>query len=486
MNDKIKTTIKENSKNIEGIIVATFWSNPQLYFDYSELTVDKFKFSAWKFYFGLGKKLASKGIKTFNELDIEVYLENNEKLKKAYEEFGGFKTIEIVSGLIDEKNIDGYINELLKYDALYNVVDNFNLTEEDIDKVKNLNIDELYNYFATILNNVFINTNDEVNSSKLNEGLDEIIERANKGMNMGMPYNSAILSNITKGLCLGQMYLLGALSGAGKSTFMQDVILASIWEMNEACVIMLNEQDHVKWKQQFLTYIINNIVLKDKPDKHFYSDRWLEGNFTEEEFEWINEAKEILLAKENSGMIIFIEFKSYSQKRTERIIKKYSALGITKFILDTFKLSSDRGDEQTWLSLQEDARKYDDLIKPANLNVTLILTLQLQKASRLLRYLTSDNIGLGKNVIDVASVSLLMRRLWNDEYPGGTHEIKVKRPIEGTDCTEEVLLDPKKKYVIIFIEKNRNGISQEYQIVAEQDLGLLKYREIGICDIPMD
>ena len=176
----------------------------------------------------------------------------------------------------------------------------------------------------------------------------------------------------------------------------------------------------------------------------------------------------------------------YSQKRAERIIKKYSGFGITKFILDTFKLSSDRGDEQTWLSLQEDARKFDDLIKPANLNVTLILTLQLQKASRLLRYLTSDNIGLGKNVIDVASVSLLMRRLWNDEYAGGTHEIKVKRPIEGTDCKEEVILDPNKKYIIIFIEKNRNGISQEYQIVAEQNLGLLKYTEVGICDIPMD
>lgn len=484
--DEIKKIIRDNTLNIEGVIVGTFWSDPQLYFDYSDLTIDKFKSPIWKFYFGIGRKLAEKDIKSFNSVDVEVYLDNNEKLKNAYDNYGGFETVEVVSNIINEKNIDSYVKELIKWDAIYNVVDSFNFKSDDINKIKNLNIDELYNYFSTVLNNVFINTNDNVNSSKLNEGLDEIIENADKGLNMGMPYNSPILSNITKGLCLGQLYLFGGLSGAGKSTFMQDVMLASIWEMGEPCVIMLNEQDHVKWKQQFLTYIINNIVLKDEYDKYFYSSRWLEGSFTEEEFEWINAAKEILLSKENSGMIIFIEFKSYSQKRAERIIKKYSSFGVTKFILDTFKLSTDRGDEQTWLSLQEDARKFDDLIKPANLNVTLILTLQLQKSSRLLRYLTSDNIGLGKNVIDVASVSLLMRRLWNDEYAGGTHEIKVKRPIEGTDCKEEVILDPKKKYVIIFIEKNRNGISQEYQVVAEQNLGLLKYTEVGICDIPMD
>lgn len=484
--DEIKKIIRDNTLNIEGVIVGTFWSDPQLYFDYSDLTIDKFKSPIWKFYFGIGRKLAEKDIKSFNSVDVEVYLNNNEKLKSAYDNYGGFETVEVVSNIIDEKNIDSYVKEIIKWDAIYNVVDSFNFKTDDINKIKNLNIDELYNYFSTVLNNVFINTNDNVNSSKLNEGLDEIIENADKGLNMGMPYNSPILSNITKGLCLGQLYLFGGLSGAGKSTFMQDVMLASIWEMGEPCAIMLNEQDHVKWKQQFLTYIINNIVLKDEYDKYFYSSRWLEGSFTEEEFEWINAAKEILLSKENSGMIIFIEFKSYSQKRAERIIKKYSSFGVTKFILDTFKLSTDRGDEQTWLSLQEDARKFDDLIKPANLNVTLILTLQLQKSSRLLRYLTSDNIGLGKNVIDVASVSLLMRRLWNDEYVGGTHEIKVKRPIEGTDCKEEVILDPKKKYVIIFIEKNRNGISQEYQVVAEQNLGLLKYTEVGICDIPMD
>ena len=104
--------------------------------------------------------------------------------------------------------------------------------------------------------------------------------------------------------------------------------------------------------------------------------------------------------------------------------------------------------------------------------------------SRLLRYLTGDNIGMAKNVVDVASVTILMRRLWNDEYGGKAHEIEVKKPIPGTDSYTIVNLNPNKQYVVLFIEKNRNGSSQTYQVVAEQDLGTLAYKEVGICDIP--
>ena len=88
--DEIKKIIRDNTLNIEGVIVGTFWSDPQLYFDYSDLTIDKFKSPIWKFYFGIGRKLAEKDIKSFNSVDVEVYLDNNEKLKNAYDNYGGF------------------------------------------------------------------------------------------------------------------------------------------------------------------------------------------------------------------------------------------------------------------------------------------------------------------------------------------------------------------------------------------------------------
>jgi len=480
----IKGKIKDKTKNIEANIIGCFWNNPQLFFDYNDLSVDKFKSGIWKLYFSIGKKMASKNIKVVDEVAVELFLEGKDKILNAYNEYGGFNIIKDLEFYCTVENVDVYVQELIKWDVIYNVVDKFTFTEDGINKLNDLNADDIYKYYSATLNNIFINMNEDVVMSKLNEGISKIIEDAHKGTNIGMPFNSPILSNEVGGWINGQTYIIGGLSGAGKTTFVQDVILSAIWELDEPCVIMLNEQDNVKWKQQFITWIINNMIIKNSA-VYFNAKRWREGGFTEEEFTWLNKAEQLLTEKEVGGQIIFAELKSYSQKKAERIIKKYTDFGIRKFVLDTFKLSSDRDDEAFWLSMQEDMRKFDDLVKPSNLNVGLVCTLQLQKGSRLLRYLTSDNIGMAKNTIDVASVALLMRRVWNDEYPNCSHEIKVKKPIAGTESFETIILDPKKKYVVIFIEKNRNGESQTYQVVAEQDLGALIYREIGIVDIPV-
>lgn len=482
-NQVSKDDIKDKMKNIEANIVGCFWHTPSLFFDYNDLDMDNFKNDVWKFYFTLGKKIAIKNIKKIDEVAVEVFLDGKEKLLNVYNNYGGYKLIKDLEIYSTVENIDAYVRELKKWNTIYNLLDKFTFTDKQLNKIQDLNIDEVYNFYNAQLNNVFININDDVETSKLNDDIREIIEKADKGLEKGMPINSPMLSNEIGGWISGQVYLMGGLSGAGKTTITQEILLSSVWELEEPCVIMLNEQDHEKWKQQFLTWIINNKVLSDS-DKSFNAKRWRDGSFTDEEFSWLNQAADMLEEKEISGQIIFVHFKSYSRKRAERIIRKYASLGINKYVLDTFKLSADRDEDSFWLSMQEDMRKLDDLVKKSNLNVALWCTLQLEKGSRLLRYLGGNNVGMAKNVVDVASVALLMRRLWNDEYEGGIHAIEVKKLIEGTNSYKIIKLDPKKMYVIIFIEKNRNGNSQTYQVVAEQDLGCLVYKEVGICDIP--
>lgn len=482
----MKKQILSKTKNIEANIVSCFWENPKLYFDYDMLNTEKFKTPIWKFYFTVGQKMAIKQINTINESDVDLFLEGKDNLLKAYNDFGGFDIINDLQEVCDVENVSVYVRELLKWDMLWTIIEKFTLNAEKIEQLKELDADGIYNYYNVLLNNTFTSVDDRVIVNNLADGLEDIIAEADKGLARGMNYESPILSNETGGWKNGQLYILGGLSGAGKTTWVQDVILPALWKSDEPCVIMLNEQDHVKWKQQFLTWIINNIVITN--DKHFFNaKRWVDGGFTEKEKDMLNQAVSLLRDKEVSGHIIIAELKSYSQKDAERIIKQYSAMGVKKFILDTFKISSDRNESEAfWLSMQEDCRKFDDLIKPSNLNVALLLTLQLQKGSRMNRYLSMDNIGMSKNVLDVGSVALLMRRLFNDEYTGCTKELKVKKRIEGTDTFEEVVLDKNKKYIIIFIEKNRNGSSQEYQVVAEQNLGRLIYKEVGIADIPVD
>ena len=58
-----------------------------------------------------------------------------------------------------------------------------------------------------------------------------------------------------------------------------------------------------------------------------------------------------------------------------------------------------------------------DVVKPAAKNVALFVTYQLGKASVKMRYLTNNEIGQAKNILDVFSVNLMMRKPFEDEFP---------------------------------------------------------------------
>jgi replicative DNA helicase len=80
-----------------------------------------------------------------------------------------------------------------------------------------------------------------------------------------------------------------------------------------------------------------------------------------------------------------------------------------------------------------------------------------------------------------------MRGVRDDEKAGGENELVVYR-LEGKNGKTKihVSLDKDKHYCIIFVDKNREGEAQEFQIVAESNLGFNTYKEIGVTSVPMD
>ena len=481
----MKKQIKEKTINIEANIVSSLWENPQLYLDYDNLNSNKFKTPIWKFYFSIGEKMAKKSFNKIEESDVDLFLNGKDKLFEAYENFGGFDIVRDLQEVCSVENVDVYIQELFKWDVIWNIVDKFTIDSEQLSKIEGLDADGVYDYYTAILNNTFTSSNNNYIVSKLQDGLGDIIKEADEGTNKGMPIYSPILSDEIGGLIDGQLYLLGAGSGCGKTTFLLDCVLPALFDFEIPACFLLNEQDDKKVKQQFLTYIINNLIITD-PNKHFSSKRWREGGFTEEEWGWLRKAQEFLEQKISDNKIIIVELKRYSRKEVERLIKQYASMGVTKFFLDTLKLSEDtkeKGDSAFWLGLMNDVLAYSNLVKPAGLNVHLTCTMQLQKINKMQRFLDNSVIGMSKSIIDTASVVILMRKFNPDEYSGQKNEVKVKRPIKGTSAMEEVVLDPKAHYQMAFITKNRNGSAEEFQIVAKQELGYLQYEEVGICNI---
>src|SRR5699024_10433874 len=129
--------------------------------------------------------------------------------------------------------------------------------------------------------------------------------------------------------------MIAANSGVGK-TFLTTMlhILSSIHN-EEPVLIIANEEEKNRYAQGLLTAYINN---KHK-NAFFNKNRFLNGNFSIEEWELLNEAKEWYLNKVSDGLINFVNMNEFSMAKTIRLIKKYARLYDVKyFILDNLKL----------------------------------------------------------------------------------------------------------------------------------------------------
>jgi replicative DNA helicase len=135
--------------------------------------------------------------------------------------------------------------------------------------------------------------------------------------------------------------------------------------------------------------------------------------------------------------------------------------------------------------MERDARALYDIIKESALNVGLFLTYQLSKASSKTRYLTKSDIGQAKNIEDVFSVNLMVRKVYSDEMPGEKREIKYWTKLQGGSKVERHM-ERDKNYLVMFICKNRFGSTDQYQILIECDLGTNKYKELGTCFVAQD
>ena len=161
-------------------------------------------------------------------------------------------------------------------------------------------------------------------------------------------------------------------------------------------------------------------------------------------------------------------------------------MGVKYFLLDTFKLDAGNVSDKAWLEMQQNMVKINDVIKPEAKKSTYSYYISVSKGSVKQRYYTQDNIGMSKNIIDVASTCIMIRDLYDDEYTGEKRELKVYK-LEGKNGKTKipVKLDKDKHYQILFIIKNREGSANRYQVI-EHDMSRNIIKEVGITNVPVD
>ena len=476
---EVAKLILEYKLGSEASIVATIYKNPDLLRE-TNLDLNSFHHNVWKVYFEIARSLIIDEKKvTLSEVDVGLYLERHPKLKAKYDDYGGFQTIESAGAYIKEENFDGYVRDLRKWNTIAKLVKQGFPVKDRLSEFCDMSAEEIYQEYEGYINHIFSNIEHEIKSYNALEGLHELVDDLNAGDNIGLPICADLLNKEIGGLKKGNIYSLTAPSGAGKSTILINYILPSMLKHNERCCMFINEEDVKKVKKELLLYCCTNIL-----NHPIQKVQLRDGHFDKETLDTLHKAADWLEEQDRNHNLIVIPLEHYTTDIVIKLIKKYTNLfGIQYYILDTFKESSDSKEEGYREMLKSSVKLYD-LIKPACLNVCLVMSMQTSKSSLRNRHLTNMDIGQSKSVVDVFSVSLLCRRVEPDEYQGEKNELKCFR-LEGKTKLP-FTLNKDKYYMLFFIAKNRFGNTDTYSVVSEIDLSTNKFRDIGYCVVPED
>ena len=471
--------ILEYKLGAEASIVSMIYKNPDLLRE-TNLTINDFHNNCWRVYFAIAfDMIVNEKKATLSEVDIGLYLEKHSKLAdKYYNEYGGFQTIENAGAYIKEENFDSYVRDLRKWNVVAKLVKHgFPCDKQRLSEICDMSAEELYDEYTVYLNDIFANIDNNIKSYNGFDGMKDLIDELDAGKNVGIPFaNCDILNRETGGMLGGNIIGFGASSGVGKSTLSINYVFPSMIKNNLRAVFVINEEDQNKFKKEALVWYCSNIA------KHPIPKRVLrDGNFDKETKETLYKAAEWFESQKENHNITIIPLEQYTAKTVIKLIKKYTKMNADVIVLDTLKESYDSRDKESWKSLMTDCVDFYDCIK--HTNTCMIITYQLVKNKS--KYLTNADIGISKGILDIFSLNIFFRRPLQTEFEGGKDELYCYNPIKNSNTRVEFKLSKDKHYMIGFVSKNRQGVS-DIQIVSEADFSTNQYKDLGYAIVTQD
>lgn len=481
---KAAKTVKEYKLACEANIVSIYYKKPDLMYDY-QLKLEDFTENTWRVYWQIAYDIVIKEHKPIlDDITIGLYLEKHNKLRQKYDEYGGFETIEKATEYVKVENLSGYIAELNKWNTVLIMLKNKFPVYDRLSEFADMSLDDIYVEYEAILNHIFINADEDIQSYSIEDDIDDLIDELNEGFAVGLPYyEMPLLNKETGGQLTGNITLVGGLSNMGKTTLVRSMCIPASIKNGEKLVIIINEEGRKKWQREMLVWVANNIYKFDL-QKFVVRD----GKYSNEVMDMLRKCANWIKEKASDNTVTIIPFNKYRTEKAIKVIKKYASLGVKYFILDTYKADSGSRSDKMWLEMQQSmVDVYDTVKTDGGKDVHIVITFQLAKSSARQRFYSQDNIGQAKNIVDVASTCLMIRDVFEDEYTGEKNALKVYK-LEGKNGKSKipVNLDHDKHYQLIFIVKNREGAANNYQIVIEHDMSRNLLKEVGFTSVPVD
>lgn len=477
--EKTLEKINKDRFRVEACFVFSCWNDPELYEEFSEVNEGDDRTLTdedARFYWSLGKSMYKQGIRVFDAITIDTFLNDKEAAKKIFDEYGGFKEAKEIMDSVNPENVESYYDDIIKRNNLSIICKKYNEIFEDVDRFKNASSEDVYNTFDLLNNTVSISTNEKIEDLVIR---DSDIEGFKNGEDMGYNYGkyAPLLNYITLGAASG-LYMIAGHSGKGKSSFVFADILMSLHQNGLSTAIISNEMGVKTYKvlllEHILTQEMNYWGLTRKQIRM--------GKWTEEQEQKINEAKKI--SEEKYSNIKFIRMQSNNIKKINKFFRKLKSMGIAVVLYDTFKSDDETDLGFMWQSLLMDSRKIDQTCR--RLDMCCVTTYQLALHTTNQRYLDATCLSNAKQIKEVYETMIYLRPVWEDEFKGGKYDIHpYKFRKDNKKIREEIVLDKNKKYLIAFVDKTRSDESG--QVLIYEWLAHFNYwKELGFATVIND
>ena len=473
--------IEANREQTEASFVFCLWKDPQRYDDYKNVNVGTDKTLSCEetvFYFSVGRGIRQQGFQNIDNITVDTYLADKPTLRKHYQELNGWEACKRMMDLLDVENTDGYFDQIAKMNSLKILATRYEDMLSHPERFDNSTNEEVYEAFELLNNNVSLTTGQEAKIESL--VVDEnYLQQCNEGQDQGISYASGapLLNYLTLGAPIGDMYMLAGHSGAGKSSFIFEMMVIPFADKGVNVAIVSNEMMSKAYKNMLLVHILTKELNYWKITRK----KLKMGHFSDED--WVMLRKAAQITKEKYSSIRFVKMFENNTNKLLKHIKRLARTGTKAIVYDTFK-SDDEVDDKMWQALLMNSRRIFNIVNKEQ--IAFISTFQLALHTTNQRWLDASCLSNSKQIKEVVSELLMVRKLWQDEYTGEKFDCDpYYRSKDNPKVKMPIILDKDKTYVVGFLNKTRNDEDGQ-TILFQFDGAWNTWRELGYCTITND
>lgn len=473
--EKYDEKLLEGRVETEGNLIACFVRDLTLLCD-SKVSSDQFLSKDGRFYFSLINYINKKGFQRIDEVTI---LSNaNSDVVDSFNERGGFEILSGMSELIDVSNFDAYLEQFNKsnflcrlYEDGFNLFNPISINNKKIvpfSLFKKMTCTQIADFYDARLSSYDLGQSSEIIEKEAIFFEDDWELKLQEHSEMGTPYDVCginingktmygfpELSRQTLGLHKSNLMMVAGFSGVGKSTIFIGICMALL-HRGEKVLIISNEERIQKFKIKIIAFLLSNYCNYQSGTK----DKLSSGSLNQEDLKQIKIAKDYF-NNTYQNRLEFISINNNDMTLIKKEIREaHLRRGFSAFLLDTFKLNDDSfSGERQDLSLVRDSRELHALTM--KYNMIGMCSCQCGERFKGALNLTASVLSGSKQTKEVLSQLLICRNLYKEELdPHSKYycsPFKLIKSEQGVWHEEKVSLDPNDVYVVVSVEKNRDG-----------------------------